>query len=377
MARRTKGEGSLGQLGDGRWQARVTIREGGRTKRRAFYGKTQAEARRKLTAAVKGHDDGLPLPSERQTVRTFLKQWLVTKEADLRSETYRRYREACDLHIIPVIGSKPLPKLTPADVQECYAHCRAKGLSGTTVHHVHGVLRKALSDAERWGQVSRNVARLVDTPRRSTKEMISLTAEEAKRLLVAAQGDDLESFYIVALTTGLRLGELQALCWREVDLDGRRLRVVATLAGVKDGKPILASPKTARSRREVTLSAAAVEALRAHRSRQLEHRLKVGQHWQDNDLVFVNAFGRPLDGNNVRERSFAKLLTRAKLPPMRFHNLRHAAASLLMAEGVPIKVISEVLGHADITVTLKIYAHLMPAAQEQAASAMDRLFGHR
>jgi integrase len=260
-------------------------------------------------------------------------------------------------------------------VQAAYAACRAKGLSGTTVALVHGTLHKALDDAARWSLVARNVADLVDAPRRSTPEMRTLTPEEAGRLLAAAQGDHLEAFFVTALTTGLRLGELQALQWRNVDLDRRRLRVTATLAAVEDGKPVLAPPKTSKSRREVYLSEIAADALHRHRVRQLEGRLLAAQHWQDNDLVFANAFGRALDANNVRERSFKRLLETAGLPPMRFHNLRHAAASLLMAEGVPVKVISEMLGHADITVTLKVYAHLLPTAQEQAAKAMDQLFG--
>ena len=373
--RRSKGEGSLTQLTDGRWQARITIRQDGKTQRRAFYGRTQAEARKKLTAALKQTDDNLPLPGQGLTLGAFLKTWLKAKEPDLRPESYRRYREACELHVIPSIGRTSLVRLSPGDVQKCYSACRDKGLSGTTVALVHGTLHKALDDATRWGQVIRNVADLVDTPRRSTPEMRPLTAEEASRLLVAAQGEPLEAFYTVALTSGLRLGELQAVRWREVDLEKKRLRVVATLTGVADGTPILAPPKTAKSRREVYLSEMASESLHRHRAQQLENRLLAGQLWQDHDLVFCNAFGRPLDGNNIRERSFKRLLAKAGLAPMRFHDLRHAAASLLLAEGVGVKVISEMLGHADITVTLKVYAHLMPTAQEQAAGAMDRLFG--
>ena len=375
-SRRGKGEGSIRLRADGRWEATLTLPpQNGRRQRRSFFGTTRAEAAAKMRGAQSKQDNGLPLPSEKLTLAAFLKTWLLTKQPDLRPESYRRYEEAVRLHIVPAIGKKALAKLTPADVQACYAACRAKGLSGTSVQLIHGALHKALDDAARWSQAARNVADLVNTPRRSTPEMRTLTGEESAALLRAAQGDPLEAFFAVALTTGLRLGELQALCWREVDLERRRLRVTATLAGVADGKPVLAPPKTSRSRREVYLSEMAVEALQHHRAQQLEARLLVGQHWQDNDLVFANAFGRPLDGNNVRERSFKKLLARAGLPPMRFHNLRHAAASLLMAEGVGIKVISEMLGHADITVTLKVYAHLMPSAQEQAAGAMDRLFG--
>jgi integrase len=378
MSRRGKGEGSIRLRADGRWEATLTEAPmGGRRRRRSYFGKTRAEAARKLTVALKAHADNLPLPSERLTVATFLGQWLEAKEPGLRPESFRRYREACHLHVIPEIGRKPLARLTPADLQMLYARIRAKGLSGTSLSLLHGVLHKALDDAARWSLVVRNVADLVDAPRRSTPEMRTLTPEEAARLLLAARGEPLEAFYTVALTCGLRLGELQALRWRDLDLDRRRLQVTATLQAVQDGAPVLAEPKTARSKRGVYLSDMAVEALRAHRARQLEQRLLLGGLYQDNGLVFANAFGRPLDGNNIRTRSFARLLERVGLGPMRFHSLRHAAATLLMAEGVPVKVVSEMLGHADVTVTLKVYSHVLPGMQQQAADAMDRLFAQR
>ncbi len=252
---------------------------------------------------------------------------------------------------------------------------RHKALSGTTLQLIHGVLHKALDDAARWNLVMRNVADLVDTPRRTTAETRALRPEDAARLLLAAKGDPLEAFYVLALTSGLRLGELQALRWHDVDLDARKLQVVATYQGMTDGEPVFAEPKTARSRRTVHLAEMAADALSRHRTQQLERRLGAGPAWKEYGLVFANGLGRPVDGNNIRTRSFARVLARAELPPMRFHALRHAAATLLMAEGVPIKAISEMLGHSDITTTLRIYAHVLPSAHEQAANAMDRLFG--
>ena len=287
----------------------------------------------------------------------------------------RRYREMINLHIAPEVGAHKLTKLTPAQIQAAYARRRAAGLSGTSLQLMHGVLHKELDDAMRWNQVVRNVADLVDVPKRDTPEMRTLTPEEAARLLLAAQGDPLEAFYAVALTCGLRLGELQALTWRNIDLDRRRLAVTATFQGFVENEPVFAAPKTDKSRRIVHLSDMAAGALRSHRARQAEARLAAGALWQDHDLVFANGLGRPLDGNNIRTRSFAPLLERAGLPPMRFHTLRHSAATLLMAEGVPVKVASELLGHADITTTLRIYSHVLPSMQEAAASAMDRLFG--
>jgi integrase len=242
------------------------------------------------------------------------------------------------------------------------------------VNFVHGVLRGALKDAVKWGMVGRNVTDAVTTPRRSTVPTDALSADQARALLAAAAGDDLEALYVLALTAGLRLGELQALRWSAVDLDRQRLEVRATYQGNVDGEPVFASPKTERSRRTVQLSALAIDALRRHRVRQHELRLQIGSLWQDHGLVFATTFGRPLDGNNLRTRSFAPLLVRAGLPPMRFHDLRHAAATLLMSEGVPIKAVSELLGHSDVATTLRIYSHVLPTMHGAAADAMDRIF---
>lgn len=359
---------------DGRYEARGMFGEPGKRQRRSFFGATADEARQKLTRAQAQADSGQTPPPARSTTAAYLRRWLAAKEPGLRPESFRRYREAVELHLIPTIGRVRLARLTPTDIEAAYAGLRAKGLSGTSVQLVHGILRKALHDAERRNEVARNVATLVDAPRRSTAETRPLTSTEALRLLEAARGDELEAFYTLALTTGLRLGELQALRWRDVDVERRRMRVSATLAGIVDHAPVFAPPKTQRSRREVHLSAFAADSLRQHRARQLEQRLLVGPIWEDHDLVFANGRGRPLDANNIRERSFRRLLQRAGLRPMRFHDLRHAAASLLLAQGVNVKVIAEMLGHADVTVTLRVYAHLMPSAQQEAADAMDRLF---
>lgn len=373
MSRRGNNEGSIYKRSDGRWVAAVTTWEGGERKRRAFYGKTRAEVREKLARAQRTISDGLPLPDERLTVGRFLAQWLETKR-DLRPESYRRYEEAARLHLVPYIGGQTLSRLQPGVILAAYQRLRDKGLSGTSLHLVHGVLRGALKDAVRWGLAVRNPTDAIDTPKRSTAEMSTLGPNEARRLLDAALGDPLEALYILAITSGLRLGELQALKWSAVDFGRRQLEVRATYQGNVDGEPVFAPPKTQRSRRTVRLSEVAVDALRRHRVSQAEQRLAVGSLWHDYDLVFATAFGRPLDGNNLRRRSFAKLLERAALPPMRFHSLRHGVATLLMAEGVSVKAISEMLGHSDVSTTLRIYAHVLPSAHDQAAAAMDRMF---
>ena len=371
MGRRANNEGSVFQRTDGRWAATVSVGNG---KRKSYYGKTREEVAHKLTSALKAHLDGLPLVGERQTVGQYLGSWLEAIRPTLRPESYRRYEEIVRLHITPQVGKMALARLGPQHLQRLYASRLETGLSVTSVQLVHGVLHKALEQAMRFGLVPRNVADLVTAPRRSTPEMRTLSPDEANALLDAASGDRLEALIVLAVTCGLRLGELQAVQWRSIDLDGARLRVTATYQGMVDGKPVMAEPKTAKSRREIHLSALAVASLRRHRLAQLQERLRAGNLWEDHELVFTSQYGRPLDGNNFRQRAFARLLDKAHLPPMRFHSLRHTAATLLMAQGVPVKVASEMLGHADITTTLRTYSHVLPGMQQQAADAMDRLF---
>ena len=347
--------------------------EGGR--RKSFYGKRREDVSRRLNAAIKAREDGMPVLSGRQSLAGYLTQWLEAVKPTLRPESYRRYGDMVRIHIVPEIGMISLTKLTPMQVQAAYTRCLEAGLSATSVQLMHGVLHKALDRALRWGLVSRNVTDLVDAPRRSTVEVQALTVDEAGRLLRAASGDRLEALYVVAVTCGLRLGELQALRWRDVDLAGRRVRITATLQGTVGGVPNFAEPKSAKSRREVQLPGIAVKALQKHRLAQLEERLRARNEWSDHDLVYSNERGRPLDGNNFRQRSFARLLERAGLPKMKFHTLRHTAATILMSQGVPIKVASEMLGHADVSITLRTYSHVLPGMQQQATEAMDRLFG--
>lgn len=373
MSRRGKNEGSVYQRKDGRWVGQVTFWHGGKRQRRSFYGVTREEAAKKLRKGQNTTDDNLPFTPENLTVSAHLTMWLAEKKKTLRPESWRRYDDLSRLYIVPEIGHVRLAKLAVTHVQGLH-NALAQRVSGTTCQHAHGVLHAALQDALRWGVVSRNVASLVTAPRRSTGEMRFLGPEDARDLLVAAKGDPLEALYALALTTGLREGELQALRWSNVDLDRRQVRVIATLTAVKDGSPVFGEPKTQHSKRTVYLSEVAVEALEAHCAQQDFQRCRVGSAWEDFGLVFTRELGQPLTRGYIRNRSFKKLLTKAALPDMRFHDLRHSAASLLLAEGTPVRLVSEMLGHSDVKTTLSIYAHVIPGMQEQAASAMDRLF---
>lgn len=372
-ARRSKGEGGARKRADGRWEARLEIKmAGGQRKRRSFFGATKEEALRKMRKAQGLIDINLPVPGERLTVEGHMRTWLIEKKKKLRDTSWQRYSDLSRLYIVPAIGKVRLARLEVDDVHRLHAWLATKEISATTSHHAHNVLKAALNDAMRWSLVHRNVAALATAPRRSTPEMKVLSAEGARDLLAASHGHPLEALMVLAVTAGMREGELQAVRWRDVDLGRRQLRVTATLVTMKDGEPVFGEPKTQHSRRIVYLSELALEALNTHRRRQEDLRVAAGPAWSEHGLVFTNELGRPLWRSRVRH-AFLSILQKSGLEQLRFHDLRHSAATLLLAEGTPVKVVSELLGHSDVKTTLSIYAHVIPGMQEQAASAMDRL----
>jgi integrase len=373
--RRGHGEGSIYQRPDGRWVAMLDMGIiAGRRRRRAFYGSTQAEAVAKLNAVAHAARQGVPVPLERQTFGAFAERWLRVVEPSLREPTFRRYTSLL-AHAMRVLGRTSLSKLAPADLQRLYDERRKAGAAPRTILHIHRVIHRALRDAERWGDVARNVARLVDPPRVSRRELRTLTADEARQLMRAAEGDRLEAVVVLALTTGMRMGELLGLTWRALDLERGAVRVQASLQRTAAGLALV-EPKTARSRRQIEIEPRVVAALRRHRAEQLQERLAAGPLWVDGDFVFATPLGAPIDGRELLRAWFRPLLLRAGLPPIRFHDLRHSYASIALARGLHPKVVQEAMGHSTIAVTMDLYSHVVPSLQREAAREMGAaLFG--
>lgn len=370
--KRGNGEGTIRQRPDGLWEARVALDDG---RRKSLYGKTRQEVARKLAAALRDRNSGIPItPSDRQTVASYVVGWLAAIESQIKPRTHLRYAELLRLHVVPTLGKVALVKLTPTQLEALYGALLKQGLSPTTVHHVHAVMRTALARAERQGIVQRNVAALAAAPRLRRREMHTLTSAEARRVVEAARGERLEALYILALSTGMRQGEVLGLRWRDVDFEHATLHITATLQNTATGLT-LTSPKTHRSNRQIALTPSAVAALRTHRARQAEERLRAGTAWLEQDLVFCTQRGGPLYKGNLLADSFFPLLARAGVRRVRFHDLRHTAATLLLSRGVPVKVVSELLGHASVAITLDIYAHVLPDMQAQATAAMEAVLG--
>jgi len=365
--RRSNSEGSIVKRADGRWMARLTLDDG---TRKTWYARTRQEAAQLLKAAIRDRDNGLPVVTARQSVGEYLESWLQATKHSVKPRTWRRRGEYIRLHAIPAIGNVPLIKLNAQHLQALYTQKLDEGLSPTTVHHLHAVLHRALNAAMRLGLVQRNVTELVDAPRMARREIETFSPDEARRFLAAVKRERFEALYVLALSTGMRQGELLALRWRDVDLEASTLRVTATLQYTPDGY-VFAEPKTSYSRRLVALSPIAVDALRQHKARQEEERARIGSAWRDLDLVFPNTVGKPMDGIHLLQREYLPLLERAGLRRIRFHDLRHTAATVLLASGVHLKVVSEMLGHADVVITLKLYSHVLPHMQRDAAAAME------
>ena len=368
-------EGSIYKRKDGRWAAAVSLPEG---KRKHFYGKTRSDVAERLRLAQHAHSRGLPIGEERATVGQFLDRWLQeSARATLRPRVFTSYRQIVEGHLTPSLGRTRLLRLTPNAIQAYMNRKIADGLSPYTVRNHHSILRRALRDAERWGLVPRNVARLVSPPRIPHAEVEPLTPEQARRFLTAVKGDRLEALYHAALALGLRQGEALGLSWADVDLDAGTVTVRASLQRY-DGTYRRDEVKTPRSRRTIGLPEPLPGQLRMHRTRQLEERLQIGPGWIGNawDLVFTSEAGEPLYGTKVT-RDYQEQLLAAGLPPQRFHDLRHAAASFMLAQGVPLADAQRVLGHSTVAVTADVYGHIRVEATRAATERVSALLWGR
>jgi len=374
--RSANGEGGVRSKprADGRWEARYHVEVDGALKRRSVFGRTKAEAAQKLRAALSARDAGTLPAAGKQSAAQYLETWLAGVQPNVRPRTFRSYSQIVRDHLVPALRSTPLTKVAPQQLQRLYAQLQEHGRSPKTVRNVHGVVHQALAQAHSWHLVAANVADLVKPPPQRRPEMKALTAEQARQVLEAARGDDLEALWILALTAGLRQGELLALKWPDVDLDRGSLRVVASLVRILGKESVLAEPKSRRSRRQVELSASAVDALRRHKAKAIASALEAGRPYDKQGFVFARIDGRPRAGT-ATWKHWRRLLKLAGVPAMPFHSARHSAASLLLSRGVHPKIVSEMLGHSTVAITLDVYSHVTPAMHREAARVMDELLG--
>jgi integrase len=376
MGKRGNGEGSIWRRKSGGWCAQYTVYTSEGRKRSTLYGKTRQEVAAKLSKALADREGGLTFDAGTMTVGEYLTRWLSHSVRDTVSQkTYERYESIVRVHLSPALGRIKLKALTPDHVRGLYREKLDSGLAPRSVLHIHRTLSKALKQPTDDGLIPRNAAASVKPPQARREEMQPLSRDQVRMFLDTVKGDRMEALYVLAVTSGLRQGELLALKWEDVDLEGTNptLEVRRSLSETR-GRRSFVTPKSGRGR-HLRLSKRAAGALRAHRKRQLEERVRKAGLWEDHGLIFPSEVGTPMSGRNLY-RAFKIRVKRASLPQtLRFHDLRHTCATLLLRQGVNPKFVQELLGHADISLTLNTYSHVLPEMGDAAAGGMDAALG--
>lgn len=347
---------------DGRWIAQVSEGSGKARVVRRKVGRSHSEAKRLLSALIAEHG----VLTSTMTLGEYLASWLVTVRRDVKASTWQTYEIAVRRQIVPAIGYVQIGRLTHDHVERMV---RGLAMTPKGIRNVLSVLSGALTEADRKGLVTRNVAALVRRPRVERQEIAALTVADVRTILATVKGDRLEALYVLALASGLRQAEILGLRWQ--DWQDGRVRVVHALERI-DGRYRLVEPKTRRSRRTVTLPAFANDALARHHAAQLVERLQAGPGTEEG-LIFVAPTGRPINGGWLSHR-WAKIADLAGID-VTFHGLRHGQTSLLVALGVHPRVIAERLGHASSLVSMDVYAHVSAESDREAARLLQEAIG--
>jgi integrase len=374
MTKRANGESSIVKGDDGRFHGYVSmgLKEGGKRDRRHVAAVKRADAVRMVRQLEEQRDAGVVLTSGRGvSVEQWMNTWLDTiASRKVRPSTLAGYR-TCLKRINPVLGHHRLDKLQPEHLEAFYTRLEADGLSSTTALLHHRVISRALKVAMQRGRVARNVATLVDAPTARREEVQPLTAAEARKLLEVATELPNGARWSVALALGIRQGEALGLLWDAVDLDAGTLTVRRALQRQAGEGLVLVEPKSRAGRRTIKLPDALRDALRVHRVRQTEQRLAAGNVWEDRGFVFCQPTGRPIDRRRDWQ-DWKTLLKAAGVRDARLHDARHTAATLLLQQGVPARVVMDILGHSQISLTLGTYSHVVPELAQEAAERMGK-----
>ncbi|UED85843.1 tyrosine-type recombinase/integrase [Streptomyces profundus] len=379
MARQRKrnpnGAGTITKRSDGRYQAAVYVLQPDGTRARKYaYGKTWTECDTKRRALLAKAESGVPVPTRSAKLAEWLPYWLDNVVRPRRKlSTYDKYEAHVRLYLVPLLGTKRLESLGVADVRRFLTRLE-KRTTAATAKEAHRVLRSALTAACREELISRNVASLVEPPRPTSRELTPWTLDETLTFLAAARKDPLYAAFVLAITMGLRRGEIVGLRWSDMDLDNRVLHIRQQTQR-RRGRLYDDDPK-GRRRRAVPLPAMCVAPLRWQRLRQAAVRKQAGEKWAGGDYVFTTRTGRPVEPRNVY-RSFTRVAGNAGLRVIRLHDARHGCATILTAAGVAPRVVMEILGHSQISITMDVYTHVVRDTQREAISHTDRLLRRR
>jgi integrase len=366
--KRGAGEGTLRQRVDGSWEWRTPLSF---PVKKSFCAKRQEDVLRKRDEFLKDFEQGLDLGAKKLTVSAYLDTWLeAAVEGSVWYTTYRDHERNVRLHLKPVIGRVLLKDLTKMEVQRLLNAKSKEGYSPRTVRYIHTTLSKALTQAVDWDLVPKNVASWVKLPKQKRKKRETLSAKNVGAFFAAASEDRLGALYVLAVTSGLRPGELLALAWEDVDLEAGALYVRRSVSEDEGGPVIREETKTSAGRR-LELLPVAVEALKKHRLRQNEEWLRYRGLWCDLGLVFPSTTGTIMRRNNLHRLSYKPLLRRAGLLDIRLYDLRHTFATLMFENKEQLKLVSEMLGHASVKQTADTYTHVSPTMHREAAMRLN------
>jgi len=366
--------GSIRQLTPKSWQIQIYTGKGPDGKPRRHFETVRGrkgDAQRRMTELLASLDKGVYTPPGKLTVADLLRQWLDGYvKTNCSERTLDGYRAIIEHHLIPAVGHYQLRQLNQQHIQAYYGKALEK-LSSRTVHHQHRVLSQALKYGVRQGYIGRNPCELVDPPSPRGKTMRTLTESEVIDLLISAEGSYYYPVIYTALSTGLRQAELLGLRWRDIDIASRSLSVNQTLYK-RRGVVQFNEPKTAHSRRRVAMTPKLAEFLSEYRLERERLYHQIGKTTSLDDLVFANYEGKPIDPS-LLSHTFARIVRKAGLQEVRFHDLRHSFASLMLLRGVAPKVISEALGHSSVAFTMDVYSHILPGMQSDAMALLDEV----
>jgi integrase len=373
--RRGNHEGSIYQRSaDGLWcgVALLGYDMRGRMIRKTVTAKSRAEVTRKLAQLRREVDAGKVSRIKTPTLSELMTRWFETVlSREVARSTYDNYYSIVKYHVLPVLGRRKLTDITVADVDRLLTFKLDAGLSPSTVHRVRALISQCLDQGVRWGDVTSNVARLSRPPRMERPEGRTLTREQAQQLLETLKEHRHESLYLLMLSTGMRRGEALGLKWEDLNHATGVVRIKRNLKR-EGGRIVTADTKTLRSRRAVNLPIPVLEALQRNRELQDVEKADLGDAWIESGFIFTTSIGTPIDPRNLY-REFTQICERAGLGHWHPHELRHSAASLMLASGVKLQVVSEVLGHSSIRMTADVYGHILDPDRRQAASAMSEV----
>lgn len=369
--------GQIVSKGAGAWMVRVFLGRDENGKRR-YLSKTihgnKKDAERFLSATLRDRDLGVRVSEAKATVAEYLERWLMeAARPKVTAKTLEGYRACVQNYINPRIGARQLSKVTGLEVQALYNAMSESGLSPRTVQYTGMILKQAIKQAVQWRMLTFNPCDAVKPPKQVTAEMKALDPAQARKFLAVAREDHHAALWELALTTGARPSEYLALKWDDIDWQNGMVRIQRSIDRKPNGEWSFGENKTQRSRRPIKLHGTALDALRRWRETQDAMRREARENWQDHGLIFTAENGSPLDRHNLARRNFRRILNAAGLPKIRLYDLRHTYATLALSAGVPVKVVSEQLGHSGVALTLDTYSHVLPHMQDDAVAKVEAL----